>query len=319
MGDLAVPLISVIMPSYNGERYIVEAIESILEQSYKNLELIIIEDCSTDNSIEIIQRYAVKDQRIKVSINEKNRGIAYSTNKGIELARGKYIALLDDDDISTKDRIKLQVEYLEKNAHIDILGGRTITIDEDGQFINDWGTPRNNPQLIKAKLLFENVDFGNSSVMIRKEFIEKNNLKYRDGSLGMQDFRFFMESSKVGNISSIDEILLKHRVHKSSETNKNKSFLQYEREAIYAKIQRESLERSGFCLEEKEFEVITLILKEKQIDGNCLDDWYKLYTVFKVILEQAKKMQLEFYNELLFICKQKLRVLYNQIDLFYDV
>ena len=93
------PLVSVIMPAYNGEKYIGAAIESILNQTYDNFELVIIEDKSTDNTLKVIQEY--NDSRISLFLNSSNRGIAYSTNLGIAKSKGEYIALLDDDDLAT--------------------------------------------------------------------------------------------------------------------------------------------------------------------------------------------------------------------------
>lgn len=311
------PLVSVIMPSYNGGKYIKEAIESVLAQTYENFELLIIEDCSTDNSVKYIKEY--QDSRIRLIINETNRGVAYSTNRGIELAKGKYIALLDDDDIATQDRLKLQVEYLEQHKEIDILGGRTNVIDENGNVICDWGPPRNNPNFIKAKLLFEMVDFGNSSVMIRKEFIENNHLRYKDGYLGMQDFRFYVESSKLGKISAINEVLLKHRMHENCETKRQREEFQIQREKVYAGIQKESLEMSGYVLEEYEIQKLNCILKEEQIEGYTWETWKELYQLFAKILEQARCMEVDYYKELKTICMRKLRMLYDQMELFPDL
>lgn len=98
------PLVSVIMPAYNGEKYIGDAIESILNQTYDNFELIIVEDKSTDHTLDVIHGY--EDSRISLYLNECNRGIAYSTNLGIEQSKGKYIALLDDDDMSASRRLE---------------------------------------------------------------------------------------------------------------------------------------------------------------------------------------------------------------------
>ncbi|MCI8465867.1 MAG: glycosyltransferase family 2 protein [Lachnospiraceae bacterium] len=146
------PLVSVIMPAYNGEKYIGEAIESVLNQTYGNLELIVVEDKSTDATPDLIRRY--QDSRIRLYFNDRNQGIAYSTNLGIEKSRGKYIALLDDDDIALERRLEWQVDFLEKHEEIDVLGGRSALIDKDGNFIGYDKEPIYNPKYIKANLLF---------------------------------------------------------------------------------------------------------------------------------------------------------------------
>lgn len=125
------PLVSVIMPIFNAEKYLFEAIKSILQQTYSNLELILVDDASVDGSLEIVN--GIKDSRIILKRNTCNRGIAYSTNRGIEAASGKYIALLDDDDMATAERLQLQVEFMERNEDVDILGGATAEIDENGK------------------------------------------------------------------------------------------------------------------------------------------------------------------------------------------
>ena len=146
------PKVSVIMPAYNGEKYIGAAIESILNQTYDNWELIIVEDQSEDGTIDVIQKYT-DDSRVHLYQNKENRGISYSTNFAIQKSAGKYIALLDDDDIATSRRLEWEVAYLEAHKEIDILGGRSALIDKNGQFIRYDEDPIYNPKLIKAYLL----------------------------------------------------------------------------------------------------------------------------------------------------------------------
>ena len=106
------PLVSVIMPAYNAELYIEEAVRSVLNQSYTELEVIVVDDCSTDRTVDRLKN--IKSDRLKVYHNENNAGIAYTTNRCIKFAKGRYFALLDDDDIAEPERLELQVDYLEK-------------------------------------------------------------------------------------------------------------------------------------------------------------------------------------------------------------
>lgn len=117
------PLVSVIIPVYNAEDYLAEAIESILGQTYKNTEIIIIDDKSTDNSAQIVSRFAQKDERIKFVKNKTNLGIGDNRSKGIDLAKGEYICWQDADDISLPDRIEKQVEILQTNPKVGVVGG----------------------------------------------------------------------------------------------------------------------------------------------------------------------------------------------------
>ena len=115
------PVISVIMPVYNAETYVEEAIKSILNQTFEDFEFLIINDGSEDNSLSIINNYASKDNRIKIISREK-KGLVFSLNEGIKLAKGKYIARMDADDISVPERFKKQISYLERNSDVDICG-----------------------------------------------------------------------------------------------------------------------------------------------------------------------------------------------------
>ena len=158
------PCVSVVMSVYNGEQYLVESIQSILNQTYSNFEFIIINDGSTDQTEKIIKSY--KDPRITLIDNSINHGLVYSLNLGFSKARGKYIARMDADDISRSDRLAKQVEFLEGHSDIGIVGSNCICIDENGHrlFIN------RKPALdleIRWVNLLQN-PFVHSSVMIRK-------------------------------------------------------------------------------------------------------------------------------------------------------
>jgi teichuronic acid biosynthesis glycosyltransferase TuaG len=107
-------LISVIMPNYNGSKYLSQAIESVINQSFVELELIIVDDCSTDDSVNILQSYALKDPRIFLYLNDTNRGVAYSRNRGISLSTGRYIAFLDSDDFWLPHKLSTQLKIFEK-------------------------------------------------------------------------------------------------------------------------------------------------------------------------------------------------------------
>ncbi|MFS8652378.1 MAG: glycosyltransferase family 2 protein, partial [Caldibacillus sp.] len=123
------PFVTVFMPVYNSGKYLVEAIESILRQTYRNLELLIVDDGSTDHSIEIIKTFA--DPRIRLIKNDQNRGIPFTRNVGLKEARGKYLAIMDSDDISHPERIERQVAYLENHPAIDVAGTFYVQFSEN--------------------------------------------------------------------------------------------------------------------------------------------------------------------------------------------
>lgn len=303
------------MPAYNGEKYIGESIESILNQTYRNFEFIIIDDKSSDDTLHIIQKY--KDIRIRLYKNSCNKGIAYSTNFGIDNSQGKYIALLDDDDLALKRRLEWQVDFMESHGDIDILGGRSAMIDKDGKFIRYDKEPIYNSNYIKANLLFYNKKFANGTTMIRKDFIKKNNLKYQDNCLGMQDFKFFIDSSKVGKLTSIDHLIHLKRIHEEQETVRSMNIHENERAKLHAQFQRESLKKSGFQLDERDLQAINDIMTEWPKKTYSKSDAIRLYQAFKEIVRQAKRMNLDYLVELEYACKKILgeRVL-TRLDIF---
>ncbi|MFV8341107.1 glycosyltransferase family 2 protein [Flavobacterium sp. XS2P39] len=158
--------ISVLMSVWNGERFLHQAIDSILNQSYNNFEFIIINDGSFDDSEKIILSY--KDPRVVYLKNDINIGLAASLNKGIQIAKGKYIARMDDDDLSHKDRFKIQLEFLENNPNIGVLGTIAKYITEENEYITTTALPENDKEIKKKLPLFW---FHHGSVVIRKEFL----------------------------------------------------------------------------------------------------------------------------------------------------
>lgn len=294
-------MVSVVMPAYNAEKYIGRAIDSVLRQTYADLELIIIEDCSTDGTLRIIEGY--DDKRIRLFRNDANMGIAYSTNVGLRESRGEYIALLDDDDMAAENRLKIQAHYLDSHPEIDILGGRSIAVDGQDNFLWIDGVPRNNPKYIKSLLLFRRVDFRNGTAMMRKSFIIKNGLHYREGCVGMQDHRFFIDCSKVGSISSVDKVLLYSRVHEANETSRAKREDAAERAKKYFEFQEYSLKSSGYDLGERKTRLIGKIFSEEGAVCGSYMEFKELINVFEELLRQAKGMGADYLSELEHVCK----------------
>lgn len=201
------PLVTVFISCYNRQNFIRESLESVLEQSYKNLEILIIDDCSTDNTLKIIEEY--HDSRIIILKNNSNMGIPYTRNKGLQNATGKYLAILDSDDVCMKDRIEKQVNYLEKNQDVAAVGGQVETFGLNKKsFICRY---YNTYEELKSQLIF-NVPLCNSSAMVRKSIIENYNIKYNNAYYICQDYDFWYQLMKVGKITTIPDVLVKYRV-----------------------------------------------------------------------------------------------------------
>ena len=149
------PDISVIMSVYNGETYLAEAIESVINQTFKNWELIVINDCSTDSTSEILAGFASKDERIKVHTNEVNLKLPSSLNKAISLSIGKYIARMDADDICLPDRLEKQYKFMEENREIDMSSCRFMTV-KNGVYMSGGAGGRCDNQALRTMLLVAN-------------------------------------------------------------------------------------------------------------------------------------------------------------------
>lgn len=208
------PLVSVVMPVYNGERYLREAIDSILNQTYTNFEFIIINDGSTDKSEQIVLSYT--DSRIRYLVNEKNLGICTALNKGLDASQGKYIARMDCDDISMPDRFQKQVHFLEKNTEVGIVGSDIIVFgdeldDQYFDFVHDKDG-------CKAGLIF-NTCFAHPTVMFRRSILVENNLYYNVDYSGLEDFELWWRMSQYTELINIKEPLLRYRKHKEQITN----------------------------------------------------------------------------------------------------
>jgi len=208
------PKITVLMPVYNAEKYLEESIESILNQTYKNFELIITYDDSSDDSLEIIQKYKQNDKRIKLSIGSK-RGLITSLNDGIKMSLGEYIARMDADDISLPTRLEEQIKFMEENNNIGICG-TWIEIFGEGVKSSNWKLTTSNTRL-KAELLFSSC-FAHPSVMIKKSYLIDNKFYYDINFLHAEDFELWTRLSDVTNFANIKKILLKYRIVNTSAT-----------------------------------------------------------------------------------------------------
>jgi glycosyltransferase involved in cell wall biosynthesis len=208
--DMDIPRISVVMPVYNCEKYLDEAISSILDQTFDNFELIVINDGSTDRTDEIARRYSY-DGRLIYESNHSNMGIVYCLNRGLELSRADLVARMDGDDIAAPNRLEVQLDFLEKNEDIVLVGSFIEIIDEEG---NDLGS-RNfvtGPENIK-RVFFYYGPHRHPTVMFRKGIIEKIG-RYRKEYELIEDvdlyFRLILSGYKTDNIPTS---LLKYRVH----------------------------------------------------------------------------------------------------------
>ena len=241
--------VSVLIPLYNAEKYIARTLESVIRQTYKDFEIVVIDDCGTDSSVDIVKEFQKKDSRIKIIHNDNNRGIAYSRNRGIDLSEGKYIALLDDDDVMTERRLEWQVKYLDENQNIGAVGGNAQWIDENDKIIRDTISVITNPVQMKMFLNFRNI-FNNSEMTFRKLIVTENALDFQNHSLGMEDYRFWIDFSHVSQISNLHQLVLKKRIINTNETFKMRTEKAEARKNKYVELQCYALRKNGFIIDE---------------------------------------------------------------------
>lgn len=204
--NIGVPYVSVIMPVYNGGHYLQDAINSILSQTFSNFEFIIIDDASTDNTIDIINAY--KDDRIKLFVKQKNTGIVDSLNIGVEAARGKYIARMDADDISYKDRLQKQLNYIEEHPDVLVLGSR-YKIKDTNRI--SAGIPLGFDH-VKLYTLTE-CPLAHPTAFINREVFSRYCLKYNKEAVHAEDYDLWSRIIEIGKIENLDEVLLEYRKH----------------------------------------------------------------------------------------------------------
>ncbi len=212
------PLVSIIMPAYNCSKCISESIESVINQTYKNWELLIVDDCSNDNTLDVINNYAQLDTRIRVFKNEKNSGQVVSRNKALKIAKGKYIAFLDSDDLWKERKLYIQINLMQKN-NLPFTFSNYERINVENKKI---GKDVKTPNQITAKQLLKNTIIGCLTVVVDRSIVgnfEMPNLKH-----GEDTFTWYTILNRGFIATGIQEVLASYRVSfKSSSGNKLKA------------------------------------------------------------------------------------------------
>lgn len=228
-------LVSVVMPSYNCETYIGEAIDSVLVQSYSCLELLICDDCSSDATRDVIKAYEKRDARVRLLENDKNSGAAASRNVCIALARGEYIAFLDSDDIWLPDKLKIQISFMEE--HDSDFSCTSYYISDD-----DFRTAKYEVKPFKRagywKILFTGNPLGNSTVIYR---VPKSGKRYAPNIRKRNDFALWLEVCRHGmSVSGLSDCLSVYRRRKGSLSSRKSELVSYQW-CLYRNVERLSL------------------------------------------------------------------------------
>ncbi len=214
-----IPLVSVIMPVYNAERYLRDAVESILAQTFSDFELLAIDDGSQDHSLQILQEYAKQDARVRIHVYENNRGIVAALNQGLALARGTYIARMDADDISRPERFAKQVEFLEEHSETGIVGSAICVIDPDGRQLGIIKFPLDDLSIRWKSLLI--CPFAHPSIMLRRSLLLEHELSYRFELTNVEDYDLWVRLLSYTEGANLPEILMLYRAHAWSVSDLN--------------------------------------------------------------------------------------------------
>lgn len=249
--NMGIPTISVILPVYNGEQYLTEAIDSILAQTFPDFELIAFDDGSTDSSLKILKKYAEQDRRVRV-ISRENRGLVTTLNESIDIARGIWIARMDQDDIALPHRFARQLSWLEKTG-----------ADISGSWVRRFGTSdmrvvrlRETDQAIKMEMLFCS-PFAHPAVMIRTS--EAKKLRYDIAFEKAEDYDLWERAAEAGcKMTNVQEVLLLYRVHPAQISTLTASKQQQVEQAIRRRY----------------WEFYTKVTK---LDQRCLSEILKLF------------------------------------------
>lgn len=274
------PYISVLMPVYNAERHLASAIKSILSQTFTDFELVLIDDGSKDNSLNIMRGF--KDKRIRIIHQEKNLGLIETLNAGLSLCKGKYLARMDADDVAHPSRFQMQKDFLDQNNDYVACGTWYRAF---GNKRSKYFKPFSSDASLKTNLLF-NACFNHPTVMMRMEVINKNHLLFNSNFLHAEDYAFWINLSQYGKFALIEKPLLNYREH-AAQVSKMHNSVQH---ASAEKLRKKYITQLGISFTEENLSIHQLYCKnfrfEKKEDLQLLETWF----IHLISENQSKKI-----------------------------
>ncbi|MCU0523245.1 MAG: glycosyltransferase [Elainella sp. Prado103] len=213
--------VSVLLPVYNAERYLPEAIESILHQTFTDFELLILDDGSTDRSPRILHRYAAKETRMRVRTRE-NRGLIATLNEMLEWSQGEFLARMDADDIATPDRLQKQVEFLQRQPAVVCVGGAFDLIDPQGRTVQSIPMPQTDEE-IQRMLLIGRTIINHPCALIRRSALRQIG-GYDPAMRTVEDLDMLLRLGEIGKLANLPDVILKYRFHPQSVSAQNIEF-----------------------------------------------------------------------------------------------
>ena len=289
--------ISIILPTFNAEKYLEKTIFSIISQNYKNFELIIVDNKSIDNTINIVHKFK-KKINLKI-INKKTKNLAEALNLGIGVSNGKYIARIDADDLIRKNRFVKQVEFLENNLDYDIVGTNALRFKNNSFFIKPFIIEYNDV-LLKISMIF-NSPFIHPSVMIRKKFIVQNNIKYNIKYDECEDYELWYSILEKTKFKNLKYYGIYYRVHRQSASFKNRDKLNN----FFKITNKEYLIKLNINLSDYEYNILRKI---SLLDINKKDNFDNLNFYYIRILKKIENALSNKYDK---------RLIYNFLQKKY--
>jgi glycosyltransferase involved in cell wall biosynthesis len=289
------PNISVLMPVYNAEKYLNEAIDSILNQTFADFEFVIINDGSTDRSEEIILSY--QDARIKYFKNDVNLKLIKTLNRGLELVAGKYVARMDADDVSELNRLQVQFDFMESNPDVGIVGAGFINFKDESTEISRVLYKPTHDEICFNQLY--QIHLSHGTCMIRTEVLRSNSLNFSLEFEHAEDFELFTRLASFTKLANIQAYLYRVRHH---EHEVSKLFAEIQTQNSYRLIKRE-FEKIGYLIADNEIEDFILLNQYEYAKISC--DCAQLQSFLeKLILENSRTKNIDinyFSNRLKFL------------------
>lgn len=238
------PRVTVLMPVYNASSYVRGALESILNQTYRDFEFLIIDDGSSDQSVQVISSY--HSPCIRFCTNDQNLGVTHTLNKGLDLARGEYIVRMDADDISLPKRLERQVAFMDSNPEVGVCGAWVETF---GESVGIWSYPTA-PEDVRVHLLFHST-LAHPTVCLRREAFMKYGLLYDERYPHAEDFQLWQRASTYFQIANLGEVLLRYHVRSNSISRANRESQAH----TLRRIDKEALQDLGIDASDAELDL----------------------------------------------------------------
>jgi len=280
--------VTILMAAFNASKFIADSIKSVLNQTFQNFELLIINDGSTDNTETIIQSF--NDPRIRVIKNETNRGLIESRNIALLEAKGNFIAILDSDDIAIVDRLEKQLNAFQNNPDLAVVGSRALIIDQNGKETGEKLDVFTDVDKIKLTLFFENT-IVHSSTMIKAEIFREFN-GYQGDTL-IEDYDLFYRISQKYSIENLENYLVKYRIHGANISIQKKEQLH---QALYS-LKVRQLNQLGLNIESK---YIAILLANFRDDSYTLEENFHILSLLKKTNQQLNIYKQEAFSDELF-------------------